>query len=90
MSEKKVVSRNIAIALGIICIILAVSLVGAIADYTSIITTKDYQINQLQTWLSGNETLLNQTQKWLNGNKTLLSVYNNLTFFSGKNGNKTS
>jgi len=35
--EKKVVSRTVAIALGIICIVLAVSLVGAIADYTSII-----------------------------------------------------
>jgi len=34
--EKKVVSETVAIALGIICIILAISLVGAIAEYTSI------------------------------------------------------
>jgi hypothetical protein len=40
-SEKKVVSRTVAIALGIICIVLAVSLVGAIADYTSMINSKD-------------------------------------------------
>ena len=39
--KKKVVGRNIAITLGIICIILAVSLVGAIADYTSIVSGKD-------------------------------------------------
>jgi len=84
MSEKKVVSRNLAIALGIIIIIVLVGLVGAIANYTSIIngkdntiTTKDSQIqtltnqkNQLQTWLDGNVTLLNQTQTWLDGNIT--------------------
>jgi cell division protein FtsL len=42
--EKKVVSRNVAIALGIIVIILAVGLVGAIANYTSIISGKDNTI----------------------------------------------
>jgi chaperonin cofactor prefoldin len=82
--EKKVVGRNVAIALGIICVILAVGLVGVIANYTSIISekdnsivTKDSQIqtltsqkNQLQTWLDGNETLLSQTQTWLDGNIT--------------------
>jgi len=41
MSEKKVVSRNITIALGIICIIVLVGLVGAVANYTSIINNKD-------------------------------------------------
>jgi len=85
--EKKVVGRNVAIALGIICIIVAVGLVGAIANYTSIISGKDNTIatrdsqmqtltnqkNQLQTWLSGNETLVNQTETWLDENKTLLS-----------------
>ena len=64
--EKKVVSRTVAIALGIICIILAVGLMGAIADYTSIISGKDNTIttitnqeNQLSTWLSGNVTAYN-------------------------------
>ena len=66
MSEKKVVSRNVAIALGIIVIIVLVGLVGAIADYTSVINNKDSQIqtltnqkNQLQTWLKGNITYYN-------------------------------
>jgi len=40
MSEKKVVGRNVAIALGIICVILAVGLVVAIANYNSIINLK--------------------------------------------------
>jgi len=87
MSEKKVVGRNVAIAFGIIAIILTVGLVGAIANYTSIlnnkdntIQTKDSQIQtltnqktQLQTWLDGNKTLLNQTQQWLQGNITYYS-----------------
>jgi uncharacterized coiled-coil protein SlyX len=42
--EKKVVGRTVAIALGIICIILAVGLVGAVANYTSIISGKDNTI----------------------------------------------
>jgi len=84
LSEKKVVGRTVVIALGIICVILAVGLVGAIANYTSIISGKDNSIgtkdsqmqtltsqkNQLQTWLDGNGTLLNQTQTWLDGNIT--------------------
>jgi hypothetical protein len=61
--EKKVVSRTVAIALGIICIVLAVVLIGAIMNYTAIISGKDNSItsitsqnNQLQTWLNGNKT----------------------------------
>jgi hypothetical protein len=71
MSEKKTINRTVAITLGIICILLTVGLVGAIADYTSIIngknndiSTRDSQIqtltnqnNQLRTWLIGNGTL---------------------------------
>jgi len=87
MSEKKVVGRNVVIAVGIICMILAVGLVGAITNYTSIINTKDSTIqskdsqmqtltnqkNQLQTWLDGNKTLLNQTQTQIDSlNQTYL------------------
>ncbi len=39
--EKKRSGRILVIALGIICIILAVGLVGAVANYTSIISGKD-------------------------------------------------
>jgi hypothetical protein len=42
--EKRVVGRTVAIALGIICIILAVGLVGTIVGYTSIINGKDNTI----------------------------------------------
>jgi hypothetical protein len=54
MSEKKVVRRSVAIALGIICIILAVSLAGALAYYESMTNTKssEEQINP-NTWTEG-------------------------------------
>jgi hypothetical protein len=80
-------SENISIALGIICVILIVGLVGAITNYTSILNNKDNiiqnkdsqisaltnQKNQIQTWLDGNITLINQTQIWLDGNSSLLN-----------------
>jgi len=80
---KKMVSRNVAIALGIICIVL-VALI-AYFTVTGISATNSYdnlqnqnrqlqdQIGQLRTWLNGNETLLNQTQTWLDENGTLLN-----------------
>ena len=75
-SEKKVVGRNVAIALEIICVILAVGLVGAVANYTSIISGKDNTIatkdSQIQTLTSQK----NQLQTWLNGNLTLIDTLN--------------
>ncbi|MBS7635112.1 hypothetical protein KEJ34_06450 [Candidatus Bathyarchaeota archaeon] len=66
MSEEKFVSRNLAIALEILCVVSASGLVGVIANYTSVINEKDSQIwtltdqtNNLQTWLEGNITLYN-------------------------------
>ncbi len=44
---KTTVDRKIAITTGIICILLAISLVGAIANYTSIINAKNNTINTL-------------------------------------------
>jgi len=74
-SGKKVVSRNVAVALGIISIVFLVGLVGTILNYTSIISGKDNDIstrdsqiqtltnqkNQLQTWLQGNNSIANLT-----------------------------
>lgn len=75
---KKMVSRNVAVALGIICIILIAGMVEIWFYYLvqdikkdETITELNNQIfrlnlenqnNQLQTWLNGNETLLRQTQ----------------------------
>lgn len=84
MSEKKVVSRNVAIALGITSVILLVGLVAAVVNYTMVVGDKDDTIQvysdqktqlfsektKLQTWLDGNTTLLNQTERCLQGNIT--------------------
>lgn len=76
MSEKKVVSRNVAIALGITCVIIAAGLVGAVANYMSIINKKDNIIatkdSQIQTLTSQK----NQLQTWLNENLTLINTLN--------------
>jgi len=56
MGEKKVVDRKVAIALGIMCVVLAVGLVGVVAYYTSIISGLNSQVSQLQTWLQENIT----------------------------------
>jgi hypothetical protein len=55
MSEKKVVGRRIAIALGIICIILAVGLIGAFALLTQKTDNGSQNSqNNLQGWTEGN------------------------------------
>lgn len=41
MSEKKVVSRNLAVVFGIVGIVLLVGLVGVVANYTMVINNKD-------------------------------------------------
>lgn len=55
MSEKKVIGRNVAIALGLTCIVLAVGLVGAVASYTSIISGKDNTIASLNSQITSKD-----------------------------------
>jgi len=59
MSERKMVSRNIAIAFGVFCIVLVP--LTACFSVTGISAQNNYnnlqsQNKQLQTWLIGNET----------------------------------
>jgi cell division protein FtsB len=79
LSEKKVVGRSVAIALGLVCILLialiAYFTVTGISAQNSYNNLKD-QNKQLQTWLDGNETLLNQTQA---NNTNLQNQVNSLT-----------
>jgi hypothetical protein len=86
---KKMVRRSIAIALGIICIILIAGLGWAMAYYTMIVNNKNNTISSLSTsnsqlttnntnlqlWLNGNITLLEETQSWLQGNITAYNAY---------------
>src|SRR5271157_4380176 len=69
--ERKMVSRNVAIALGIICIVL-VALIGYFT-VTGISAQNSYnnlqnQINQLQAWLDGNITNYETAINSLNSN----------------------
>jgi hypothetical protein len=68
MTEKKVVGRNIAIVLGVICIFLAVCLLGAISNYTSIINERDNTISSLNSQITNMQNQLNSlnvTYIWL-------------------------
>jgi len=67
---KKMVSRNVAIAVGIICIVLVASLAGAIAYYTSVISGKDNKISSLESQLS-NAVNIGQSYELLEDSKVL-------------------
>jgi predicted PurR-regulated permease PerM len=58
MSEKKVIGKNVAISLGILCIVLLISLIGIIAYYSSQITSLQSQATNLynQIFSLENET----------------------------------
>jgi cell division protein FtsB len=63
--QKKMVSRNVAVALGLVCIVLIAFI--AYFTITGISAQNSYnnlqnQNKQLQTWLDGNETLVTQIQ----------------------------
>jgi predicted PurR-regulated permease PerM len=68
MSERKVVGRNVTIALGIICIILVVGLIVAVANYTSIIKGKDDTIASLQNQVGDLNSIINleKSTVWVN------------------------
>ena len=70
MSEKKVVKRSVAIALGIACLILAVGILGTIANYTSAINAKDSTISSQSSQIASLQTQNSQIQTWLDGNRT--------------------
>lgn len=76
MSEEKAryTYRNVAIALGIVCLILIIGLVAAYATYTPMINSRDdtivTKVNQMQTVTSEKD----QLQTWLDGNKTELNT----------------
>jgi hypothetical protein len=73
--ERKVVSRTVAISLGIICIVLVIGLVGAIAEYTSMINDKDNTISSQASQISSYQNQvsdltgkldLSQNTVWIN------------------------
>jgi hypothetical protein len=55
MSEKKKVDRNIAITLGIVCIILIAGMGGLTAFYTSIVSDRDNTVSSLESQIANLE-----------------------------------
>lgn len=96
MSEGKVVSRKLVVALGIIIIILAGALAGSFVYNNSLLNSKDAQITNLQNQakelqdeINTLEALKSQLQAWLSGNKTALEqvrewLSKNKTYYEGK------
>jgi predicted PurR-regulated permease PerM len=68
-TKPKLTSRNVAIVLGIICIVLLVSLVGAFAYYVPTVNDKNNTISSLKTENSSDVSLINE----LNGNISKLN-----------------
>jgi uncharacterized coiled-coil protein SlyX len=77
MSQKKLVGRSVAIALGIACIILVAGIGGAMAYYMVTINSKDKTISQL------NATIKDQ-------NNTIKQLITNVTNLQNQNANLNS
>jgi hypothetical protein len=72
--EKKVVGRTVAIALGIICIALAATLIGAIAYYMPMINDKNNTISSLDAQISQLHSNVTSLQKQIASlNSTIMS-----------------
>jgi cell division protein FtsL len=90
-SEKKVVSRTVAIGLGIVCIILLVGLVGAFLVHSSMIDNKNNKISDLNQQLTSlslqvadltSITNLTKSTVWLNfKNASIQAGYENVWNF---------
>ena len=78
MSQKKMVSRNVAIALGVVCILLIAGLGGAMAYYTMTINDKDNQIN------SANNTINQFNATIADQNNTIFSLNTQLAIFQNQ------
>jgi cell division protein FtsL len=73
VAEKKVVGRTVAIALGIICIILVVGLVGAIANYTSIINGKDDTITTKNSQIADKDNTISSLNSQVSSKDSQIS-----------------
>jgi hypothetical protein len=74
MSEKKMVSRPIIISLGVICIVLAASLVGVFAYYIPTVNSKSSTISSLNSQVTN---LQNQTAS---DNMTMVGLQSQIDF----------
>jgi hypothetical protein len=74
--EKEVVGRAMAIAVGIICTILATGLVVAIANYASIINDKDSIINDKDSIIDDKDNIINEKNNTISSLNSQISDLN--------------
>jgi Flp pilus assembly protein TadG len=89
MRETKVVSRNVAIALGIICIILVVGLLGVFEFYISMINDKNDKISSLNSQVSFLGNQVNDLSNTADLNKSTV-VMNDVTLRNMPNSSITA
>ncbi|HYB93100.1 MAG TPA: hypothetical protein VED00_03045 [archaeon] len=75
-SPKKVVSRNAAIALGVICILVLAALVGVYASYTSTINSKNTKITGLNSQITTLNTELSNNVSAVSSLNTQINTLN--------------
>lgn len=83
-SGKKVVGRNVAVALGIISIVFLVGLVGAILDYASIISGKNNDISTRDSQIQTLTNQKNQLQAWLEANNSMANLATSTVWVDSK------
>jgi predicted PurR-regulated permease PerM len=76
MSEKKMVRRSVVIALGVICIIFVIILIGAVSFYTFQISSLNSKVNDLTAIAT-----LEESTVWVN-DRTVTQTENNYTSWS--------
>lgn len=76
MSEKKVVNRNVAIGIGVLCIVLLVTMVGLVVDYASLLNNKDSQIADLQSQVKFDNSTIDRLTAIVNLSNSTVWVNN--------------
>jgi hypothetical protein len=79
--ERKVVGRTVAIALGIVCIILAASLVGVIVNYTSIISDREKTISSQNSQVANLQSQVSDLNNTLNLSKSKILYRETIPFY---------
>jgi hypothetical protein len=74
MSEKRVVSRRVASAVGALCIVLFIATVSTVAIYTSVVNNKDSQIADLQSQVASDNSTIDSLTAILNLNDSTVWV----------------
>jgi len=78
MSEEKVVSRNVAIVLGVICLFLAIGLVGAFIEINSLnsrVTDLQSQVSNLNTQISNLQNQISSLSSQINSLNSIVATF---------------